>query len=226
MASIDPWDEEYRRGGIPSSYREEPSTALVWALENWHFLSGRLRPESALDCGCGTGRNARHLASLGIDVLGFDSSRAALEVAHRRESAARFLQHDLREGLPAPDASVDLEADIFVYKHLTAPDLRARYRAELARVLRTAGLLLVSLAEPDDGFYAACPPADGSPRAVVDPFTGIASVLFTLEDLQHEFADRFRLEMAWRRQKPGPMHGATYVRCTLATIWRVKDAVR
>lgn len=219
------WDLEYSRGGIPSSYRQEPSGALTWALANWRTLTGRDRPVSALDVGCGTGRNACYLASLGIDVLAFDSSERAIELARERACPARFLVHDLSDGIPALNAGFDLVADIFVYKHLVDAGLRAAYRNELARVLKPGGRLLVSLAEPEDGYYGACPePQPGRrPRVVVDPAAGIASVLFSLAELEAEFAGRFELEMAWRKRKPGPMHGTTFMRRTLASIWIKSD---
>ena len=225
MTDAEAWDGEYARGGIPSSYRESPSGALEWAVKNWPLLTGLDRPATALDIGCGTGRNTCHMASAGIDVLGFDISETALDLARRRACAARFVKHDLREGLPASDASIDLATDLFVYKHLISSEVRAAYRRELARVLRPTGHVLLSVAEPDDGYYGACPePEPGRrPRVIIDPAAGIASVLFTLEELREEFAGCFRLEMAWRKEKPGPMHGATYVRRTAASIWVKSD---
>ncbi len=223
MNTWESWDREYARAGIPSSFRDQPSGALVWTLANWRFLTGCERPAAALDVGCGTGRNACYLASQGLRVLAFDASPVALAAAQHRGGAAWLLRHDLRDGLPAADATFDLVTDIFVYKHLVDTAGRARYREELARVLKPRGRLLLSLAEPEDGYYGACPELHpGRPRTVLDPIAGIASVLFTLDELQAEFA-AFRLEMVWHKQKPGRMHGAEYVRRTLASIWVKSD---
>jgi len=221
------WDREYERGGIPSSYRVEPSGALRWALANWRLVTGGAAPRTALDAGCGTGRNAAYMASLGTRVLAFDNSAAALKIARRQDSSVLLLRHDLREGIPARDAAFDFIADIFVYKHLLEAAERAAYRGELARVLCTDGRLLLSLAERSDEYYGGCPVLDAGHRlAVMDPHTGIGSVLFSLEELKEELNDRFELEMSWHKEKPGLMHGRTYLRRTLATLWRLPVGLR
>src|SRR5687767_5287085 len=112
------WDREYSRRGIPSSFRDEPSGVLTWTLTNWHHLTGFSIPESAVDIGCGTGRNPLYMAKLGISVLAFDSSEVAIRAAHERSATAslkaplKFLQHDLTKGIPANDGGFDLATDI------------------------------------------------------------------------------------------------------------------
>jgi SAM-dependent methyltransferase len=224
------WDIEYGRGGIPSSVRQGPSGVLLWVIDNWPHLTGINRPQDAIDIGCGTGRNSAYLASLGVSILGFDNSEMAIQTARDRfsntESAQgtlRFLKHDLVSGLPTDDKSIDLAVDIFVYKHQIESEVRASYRRELRRILRQNGRLLLSLAGTDDGYYANCPrqEREGNPITVVDPVAGVASVLFSLEDLIKEFEDTFILEMSWHKSKEGPMHGSVYKRSTIATIWRL-----
>lgn len=224
------WDDEYGRGGIPSSIRQGPSGVLVWALGNWKFLTGSERPTSALDVGCGTGRNASFLAELGIDAFGFDSSATAIAMARERarsgsfRASLAFQEHDLRTGLPMSDSSCDLVLDIFVYKHLVDPGERAEYRHDLRRVLRDGGRLLLSLAGKDDGYYRACPleTVAGNPITVFDPAAKIGSVLYDINNLLFELGDVFDLEMYWAKHKEGIMHGQTYHRSTIATIWRLK----
>jgi SAM-dependent methyltransferase len=130
---------------------------------------------------------------------------------------------DLQAGLPVKDHDIDLVLDVFVYKHQTDPAARLRYRRELSRVLTDEGRVLISVAEPDDGYYGACPPlphSEATPRAVLDPVLGLGSVLFSLGDLEREMAGFLNLEMAWRKAQVGEMYGSTYARRTLATLWR------
>jgi SAM-dependent methyltransferase len=223
------WDDEYGRGGVPSSIRDAPSGAVVWALENWPRLAGEQTPRRALDVGCGTARNSLHLARHGTRVTGFDASAVAVERGRERvrdagaQASVELLVHDLQAGLPVAAGEVDLVLDVFVYKHQVQPAARARYRQELRRVLAPGGRVLLSLAEPDDGYYGACPPSPepgAGPHAIVDPQVGAGSVLFSLAELEAELADGFALEMAWRKDKPGTMHGREYRRRTLATLWR------
>lgn len=199
---------------------------MAWALRCWPAVSGSPAPRCALDVGCGTARNAAFLAGRGIGVLAFDSSPAAIATASSRLPADLDVDlrvHDLRTGLPAADGEVDLVLDVFVYKHVVDPRARRRYREELRRVLSDEGRVLISLAEPEDGYYGTCPPSpdvEATPGAVLDPVLGVSSVLFSLPGLIAETADALSLEMAWRKARIGEMHGRTYERRTLATLWR------
>jgi SAM-dependent methyltransferase len=223
------WDAEYERAGIPSSFRDEPSSTVVWALDSWTRANGGAAPRRVLDVGCGTARNAVQLARQGARVTGFDASAVAIERGRERVRQAaldgdvELLVHDLSDGLPAGDGEIDLVLDVFVYKHQLQPRARRRYRAELLRVLAPHGRVLLSLAEPDDGYYGSCPRSDepgAGPHAVVDPAVGAGSVLFTLGELEAEMGDAFALELAWRKRGIGEMHGREHVRRTLATLWR------
>jgi SAM-dependent methyltransferase len=98
------------------------------------------RPESAriLDAGCGTGNNLRHLARHGRAV-GVDLSDDALRFCRARGVAAA------KAGLlalPFPDASFDCVTSFDVLYHRWVRDDRAAV-AEMARVLRPGGVLLV-----------------------------------------------------------------------------------
>ena len=225
------WNGEYRAGGIPSSVRDEASTTVVWALSNWPYLTGRTAPSLAVDVGCGTGRNSLYLASQGARVVAFDFAPEAVSRARERLAAApqaqvHIMEHNLADGLPVPDNSVDLVCDIFVYKHQMDAALRRHYRQDVIRVLSEGGMFLLSLAEIRDGYYASCPRQSDAgasdPLAVVDPSVGAGSVLFTLESLRAEMGDIFELVMSWLKIKTGEMHGATYTRYTLATIWEAR----
>lgn len=69
------WDEHYAAGEVPWD-TGEPEPTLVELLE-----AGRLPQGRALEVGCGTGTNARYLASRDYDVVGVDVSGLAIERA-------------------------------------------------------------------------------------------------------------------------------------------------
>lgn len=218
------WDAEYRRQGIPSSSRAEPSGTVRWALHNWPFATEKESPRQALDVGCGTGRNARWLAGRGVSTVGIDWSREAIRraTAQPETPGATFRCHDIRAGLPADDDSVDLVLDTFVYFHQTDADVRRSYRAELRRVLRPHGLLLISLATDSDGYYSSCPrmPGPDDPPVVLDPKAGVHNVLFSEAGFAAEISSAFEPVMHWRKSDRGTMYGEEYQRCTLATLCR------
>jgi SAM-dependent methyltransferase len=98
-------------------------------------LGGRPR---ALDAGCGTGRNVAELAREG-PAVGVDLSPEALAFCRQRGVAAARASV---LALPFADRSFDLVTSFDVLYHRWIADDRAAV-AELVRVLRPGGLLLV-----------------------------------------------------------------------------------
>lgn len=233
------WDAEYRSRGLPSSLKDAPSTTVLWGLANLQFLRTNITAgDTVLDLGCGTGRNAIAVAArTGARVVGIDYAGEAVKVARGRlerlsaedRALLTFVQHDLRDGVPADTGSVALVVDVFVYFHLLTAAARAAYRAEVRRVLRPDGVLLLCLAPTDDGYYAGCPTdaaateGSGGVTVGVDPHVGVGHVLHTLETLRREVEPTLHLVMGWRKTSVGAMHGATYDRVVLATLWRAGD---
>ncbi|WP_435192628.1 class I SAM-dependent methyltransferase [Streptomyces sp. NRRL F-5630] len=109
-----------------------------------HLASGRLGgPGRALDLGCGTGRNAAHLAAHGWAVDAVDLSATALAAARTRVPAAVRLHHGDAFTLPALTGPYDLVHDSGCFHHLP-PHRRLSHLALLARVLRPGGLLTLT----------------------------------------------------------------------------------
>jgi len=95
-------------------------------------------PLALLDAGCGTGYNLVELARLGLAV-GIDLSPEAM--AFCRERRVRAVRASLLR-LPFPDAAFDVVTSFDVIYHAWVSDDR-RAVAEMARVLRPGGLMLV-----------------------------------------------------------------------------------
>lgn len=129
------WSTTYDAPGNPLISAEQPAV--------WQVLEGAA-PGRALDAACGTGRHARRLAALGHEVIGVDATGAMLKRAQGNVPDASFVRGDLRE-LPLKDASVDLAVCALALEHLEdlAPPL-----AELGRVLRPGGTLVISESHP------------------------------------------------------------------------------
>ena len=75
-----PWDASYLDGPAPWD-TGEPQPAVLRLARDGAFHG------AVLDAGCGTGENALHVASLGLEVLGVDVAETALSIA--RENAGR-----------------------------------------------------------------------------------------------------------------------------------------
>lgn len=145
------------------------------------------RRPTALDVGCGLGRNVNWLASQGFSVTGIDIAEPALAEAIRRGGAradgerARYLSRDfLRDEVPG--APFDLVYDSGCFHHL-APHRRISYRAAL------------DVALAPGGWFGICTFAAGRMGSTADDAQLLrqgdleGGVGYTLEDLELVFAD-------------------------------------
>ena len=98
---------------------------------------------TVLDFGCGCGRVLRHWADLPAEVHGCDYNPVLVNYCRQQLSFARFEPNTLEPPLPYPTASFDLVYALSVFTHLPEP-LHSRWVAELARVLRPGGHLIIS----------------------------------------------------------------------------------
>ncbi|WP_335934854.1 class I SAM-dependent methyltransferase [Streptomyces sp. PTD5-9] len=150
-------------------------------------------PARVLDCSCGIGTQAIALALRGHRVTGTDISRSAAARA-AREAAARGVRlsaatADMRR-LPFADARFDTVvcADNSLPHLLTEADVHAAL-AEMRRVLRPGGLLVVSTRPYDEILRAR--PTSTAPQTSSAP-TG-RTVTFQLWNW-HDDGERYDLE--------------------------------
>src|SRR5687767_13605229 len=134
-AGYQTWSQAYDEPGNPIIALEEP---VLWSVTDM------VAPGRALDAACGTGRHARHLVERGHEVLGIDLTPEMLSRAAANVPEAGFLEADLRH-IPAEDEHFDLVVCGLALAHLA--DLDAGV-AELGRVLKAAGRLVVSVLHP------------------------------------------------------------------------------
>jgi SAM-dependent methyltransferase len=120
----------------------------------------------ALDFGCGAGRLTRPLADRFDLVTGVDIAPEMLDLARRDNPAAgrcEFVLNDRPDLAALADGEFDLVYSSVVLQHLPRALIRA-YLAELARVLRPGGSLIVQLPTrprwtPRGVAYRCLPPA-------------------------------------------------------------------
>ena len=104
------------------------------------FLASPLAlPGDALDLGCGGGQASMKLAARGYRVVGVDFAPTAIELARRNAPELTFVVGDCL-ALELPAASFDLAVDNHVLHCIIGAD-RARFFAEVARLLRPGGLM-------------------------------------------------------------------------------------
>jgi SAM-dependent methyltransferase len=125
---------------VPDEMRGQLVEAEHVARYTWAagFCSGR----RVLDAGCGVGYGCELLLRAGAaEVVGIDNSAAALELA--RSSVSGDVRWDLGNvaSLPYDDGSFEVVVCFEVIEHVDDQD---QVLDELARVLRSDGLLLIS----------------------------------------------------------------------------------
>ncbi|MBX9641818.1 MAG: class I SAM-dependent methyltransferase [Mycobacteriaceae bacterium] len=118
-------------------------------IENYWFrrhqvVYQRLAPHCAgrdvLEAGCGEGYGADLIAGVARRVVAVDYDETAVAHVRHRYPRVEVRQANLTE-LPLPDASVDVVVNFQVIEHLWD---QAQFIRECRRVLRPAGLLMVS----------------------------------------------------------------------------------
>jgi SAM-dependent methyltransferase len=135
------------------SFAESYSTDNEWNLVNGYYerpamiaLAGDVTGHRVLDAGCSSEPLSAALRAKGAVVTGFDSSPVMIELARRRlgEQAALSVA-DVSQPLPFADGAFDDVVASLVLHYL--PDWRAPL-AELRRVLKPAGRLILSVNHP------------------------------------------------------------------------------
>lgn len=115
---------------------------LVEVIRAWTLLEGR----DVCDLGCGIGRLAAALAPSVRSVVGLDVSRAMVDEARQRTGGignVRVEQGSGRDLALLGDASVDVVVAADSFPYLVRAGVTNQHLAEIARVLRPGGDLLV-----------------------------------------------------------------------------------
>lgn len=146
---VEVWDKSYRTGDYRKRwhYREPPQELVA-------LLAARaIRPCASLDIGSGAGREAVYLAEHGFRAHGVDLSRAAVRLARARAGRAGvkadFRVGDVRD-LPFRARTFGLVTDRSCLHTLYRWEW-PKYAAEVARVTKRGGLLVVRAARTTAG---------------------------------------------------------------------------
>jgi SAM-dependent methyltransferase len=138
------------------SYRDEVARSIAFAnVDHTHVttrkvehllavctsLLGSPREQRVLDVGCGVGLTDRLLVDQVGSLHGIDISAESVAAAAKANPSACYMAFD-GTAFPLADASADLAFAICVLHHVP-PDERAGFTAELRRVVRPGGVVVI-----------------------------------------------------------------------------------
>jgi SAM-dependent methyltransferase len=166
---------------MSTSHFDEIATAYDQSLPAHvveHYLSKRTRfvleycPRGrVLDVGCGTGLLATRLAGAGYDVTGVDPSEGMLEVLRARATEVDGV-HGSGTALPFADDTFDLVLSVAVMHHIADPDEVHRALAEMVRVAKPSGRILLWDHNPRNPYWkslmARVPQDTGDERLIAE----------------------------------------------------------
>jgi ubiquinone/menaquinone biosynthesis C-methylase UbiE len=188
--TLESWDDffgEFYLRAYASAEADATAEAQAVAAAR---LSGCPEGGDLLDVPCGYGRYAIPLARAGYRVAGVDRSETLLAEARRRTGHDRWpklTRADYRE-LPFPDASFDAALNLFTSLGYLGDEEDTRVLAEIGRVLRPGGRLVIETMHRDrlvDGFRERDWHAMGEGRLLLeqrtfDPASGVAQTTQTV----------------------------------------------
>jgi SAM-dependent methyltransferase len=192
------WNHEYASSDH-LALSENPGEDMVKFLRWLEREQGRalLNPTmSAVDLGCGNGRNLLHLAHVyAMRGIGFDISSAAIAKA-RQLAEGLPLTYEVRsiaEPIPLKDGSQALALDMMA-SHVLTHAQRAALHDEVLRVLRPGGwyFLKTFLADEDPHVRRLLKDHPGKEAgSYIHPVIGVAEYVFTEEEITGLVAERF-----------------------------------
>lgn len=144
------WDRFYANRSKPVPFFVD---APDECLAEWIDAGTVPRGGTALDIGCGNGRNAVFLARSGFTVEGLDYSRAAVDWAEQRTRAAGVdirLHHASVFEFDLPAGHYDLIYDSGCFHHMP-PHRRDGYVSRVAAALKPGGWFGMTCFRPEGG---------------------------------------------------------------------------
>lgn len=219
------WNKEYKQSDREDGHlalSNEPSEDLQKFTRWMEREYGRqyLNPlASAMDLGCGNGRNLTYLArDYGMRGIGYDISEEAVRQAKKAASdfpALGFHVRSISEPLFVPDASQTLVLDMMTSHFLDQAE-RAKLLTEIVRVLKPGGWLFFKTFLRDEDAHAEQllrEAPSGEEGTYIHPRIGVAEHVFAeteIVDLLSKDFSIFKISRSHRhlsRDKKGRLAG-------------------
>jgi SAM-dependent methyltransferase len=188
--TLESWDDFFGEFYLRAYASEEMDAAAETQALAAARLAGCPEGGDVLDVPCGYGRHTIPLARAGYRTVGVDRSEVLLGEARRRAGHERWpklTRADYRE-LPFPDGSFHAALNLFSSLGYLGDEADTRVLAEIGRVLRPGGRLVIEIMHRDllvSGFAERDWYAVGEGRLMLqqrtfDPVEGVAQTTQTI----------------------------------------------
>lgn len=148
--------EVYDKGGTTWEATTPNQSLVNLLLSNPEFFKGK----RLIDLGCGEGRDSIYLSSLGIDVVGVDISRSALnkarEIAHLQKVKAKFIETNVLYLNGIPDKYFDTAINMGCLHMIVNKKERLSHIKNVQRILQTGGTFIIDHCQENwgKGFFS------------------------------------------------------------------------
>ena len=180
LATPADWEDAYREGTPPWD-ANRPHAELTRVLDEH-----RLKPQTVLEIGCGSGADAIVLAKRRFEVTAIDCSAIAIERARMRaeqhDALLRFVQTDVFDFVRSSPGQFDLVYDAGLYHALRLVELD-RYLDVLWRVTKPGSYFFCLAGAPNAGAPGE-QVEDGPPPVTEDEIHNELGRLFELVHLR------------------------------------------
>lgn len=150
------WIKEHQlMTSLPVLASSDPDPNLVMFVTQTYSVEMR-ENLTAVDIGCGKGRNTMYLAQSGMKVTALDYAANALEETVQRAREAgldnKVTPHicAIDETWPFHDSTFDLAVDCFSSINIETPDGRQQYKQEVLRTLKPGGYVFTCVVSAHD----------------------------------------------------------------------------
>lgn len=196
------WDAEYKEGGhlaLSLNPSEDLEKFTRW-LEREDGKKVLNITASALDLGCGNGRNLLWLSeTYGMRGVGYDISREAIKQAERLAKEENlnliFETRSLVEPVPLPDESQTIVLDMMA-SHFLNEENRKKLITDIFRVLKPGGYFFYKTFLLDEDQHAKRMIAEnpaGEKNTYIHPKIGVAEHVSTEEEIEELYGAHFEI---------------------------------
>jgi len=218
MPQAKAWENEYRNPLLITKDAKPQKDVLKFFKYLKKEEKVDLTKLNVLDLGCGTGRNSNYLAERGNNVVGYDISSTAIQIARQRakeeEIEVEYEVRSIGEVYSVEDNSVDLVLDVLSSNSLNEKE-RHIYQDEVNRVLKSGSCFFVKTLcrDGDKNAKKLLKKFPGKEKdTYINPDMNLTERVFSEEDFKALYSNDFNIIKLEKKTNYARFKGQSYKR--------------